>query len=166
MATTLSPRAIRRRYAGDANPPLGSFLALMSVYGASVTGATLFARSRGARLPERVDLRDLALMSVATFRIARLIAKDPVSSPFRAPFTHFEGQSGEAEVKEEVIGHGPQKAIGELVTCPFCLGQWVGTAMFFGYLFHPRATRYAASALTAISAADALQFGYDALQSS
>src|SRR6266568_6180594 len=50
----------------------------------------------------------------------RLITKDPVTSPLRAPFTVFEGQEGQAELKEEVRGHGARKAVGELVTCPFC----------------------------------------------
>lgn len=165
-APTLSPAAIRRRYAGDAERPLGSFLGLMGVYGGAVLGSTAYIRARGIRLPERIDWRDVGLLSVATFRVSRLLAKDPVSSPLRAPFTHFEGQSGAAEVKEDVVGHGPQKAIGELVTCPFCIGQWVGTALFFAYLVHPRATRFGATVLTAVSAADALQFGYDALQKS
>jgi hypothetical protein len=168
MESARSLKAVRRRYAGAADdpPPLGSFAALMAAYGTAVAGATWLVRSRGKRLPDRVHPQDVALLSIATFKLSRLLAKDPVSSPLRAPFTKFDGQSGEAEVKEEVVGRGPQKALGELVTCPFCLGQWIGTGLFVGYVMHPRATRFAATALAAISAADVLQFGYDKLQSS
>ena len=50
-----------------------------------------------------------------------------MTSPLRAPFTRFEGASGHAEVAEEVREHGGVKhAVGELLTCPFCLAQWVG----------------------------------------
>ena len=162
---TLSPARIRRQYAGSAERPLGGYLGLMSLYGASVTGAGLVLRARGKKMPERVSWRDFGLLSVATFKLARVLAKDPVSSPFRAPFTHFEGQSGEAEVNEEVVGEGARKAIGELATCPFCLDQWVATALFVSWIANPRLTRLAASVLSTVAVADTLQFGYDALQS-
>jgi hypothetical protein len=157
---------IRRRYAGSAERPLGSFVALMATYSGLVSAATLVLRARGVEVPERVSWRDLALMSVATFRLSRLLTKDPVTSPLRAPFVRFEGQSGEAEVAEKVVGKGPQKAVGELITCPFCFDQWVATALTIGWLASPRRARLVASVLTVVSTADLLQFGYDKLQSS
>ena len=103
---------------------------------------------------------------MATFRLARRIAKDPVTAPIRAPFTRFQGPSGHAEVAEEVREHGGVKhAVGELLTCPFCLAQWVGTALVFGYATAPRATRLAALTMTVVAGADVLQFAYDAIQS-
>jgi hypothetical protein len=88
-----------------------------------------------------------------------------VTSPLRAPFTSFRGTSGEAEVAEEIREHGGVKhAIGELITCPFCLAQWVGTAFVFGYVAAPRATRLAALTMTTVAGADVLQFVYDSIQ--
>jgi hypothetical protein len=105
------------------------------------------------------------LLTVATFRTARTVAKDPVTSPLRAPFTSYQGTSGEAEVAEEVREHGGVKhAIGELVTCPFCLAQWVATGFVFAYIAAPKATRLAALTMTAVAGADVLQFVYDAIQ--
>jgi Protein of unknown function (DUF1360) len=161
----VSPRAIKQRYTGGAERPLGSFAALMGVYGTAVLSASAYVRARRKPLPERVGMQDLGLIAVATHKLARLIAKDPVTSPVRAPFTKFEGQSGEAEVAEEVVGSGPRKAVGELVTCPFCLAQWIATAFMFGLVIRPRETRLAAALFTTVSAADFLQFAYDALQS-
>nr|WP_231135291.1 DUF1360 domain-containing protein [Motilibacter deserti] len=103
-------------------------------------------------------------MSVATHKLSRLIAKDPVTSPLRAPFTKFAGTSGEAELAEEVRGSGPRKALGELVTCPFCIGQWAATGFAFGLVVAPRATRMAAAVLTAVTAADVMQLGYAKLE--
>ncbi|MCW2507735.1 MAG: uncharacterized protein JWP68_883, partial [Modestobacter sp.] len=95
----------------------------------------------------------------------RTIAKDPIASPLRAPFTTFQGQSGEAEIAEGIRVHGGVKhAIGELVTCPFCLAQWTATALVFGYATATKATRLAALTMTMVAVADAAQFGYDALQ--
>ena len=61
-------------------------------------------------------------------------------------------------------GTGVQKAVGELITCPFCLDQWVATGFLAGLVAAPRATRWLASAFAVRAGADALQFGYAALQ--
>jgi len=87
-----------------------------------------------------------------------------VTSPLRAPFTTFEGTSGEAELAESVRGTGMRKAVGELVTCPFCLGQWVATALAYGFVLAPRTTRWTCSVFTALTVADFLQLAYAAAQ--
>lgn len=117
--------------------PVRPFVAIMAAYGGLVGIGTVAARRKG--LPAAVGVGDLALVSVATHKLSRLLAKDPVTSPLRAPFTTFEGTSVEAELQEEVRGSGTRKAMGELVTCPFCLGQWVATGFVFGLVFAPRA---------------------------
>ncbi len=142
--------------------PLGSFVGIMAAYAGAVAVGGLAARRRG--LPPHVAASDLALVSVATHKVSRLLAKDPVTSPLRAPFTRFAGTSGEAELREEVRGTGVRKAMGELVTCPFCLGQWVATGFVFGLVLAPRATRLVASTFTALTAADFLQFAYAAAE--
>ena len=152
-------------YVDGEERPLGSFLALMGAYGGYVAALTAAGRATGRELPSTMPLADLALTTVATFRLSRLIAKDPISSPLRAPFATFAGVGGEAELSEEVRGAGPRKALGELVTCPFCLAQWVATTFAAGFVFAPRWTRAAAAVFTAVAGADVLQFGYSRLQS-
>jgi hypothetical protein len=88
------------------------------------------------------------------------MSKDSVTSPFRAPFTRYEGVGGPAELQEGVRGSGIRKAVGELITCPFCLSQWVATGFIFGLVAAPRATRWAASAFASLALADFLQFAY------
>lgn len=147
-------------YTSGEERPLGSFLAILSGYGIVTAGLSAAVRLSPRELPERLPAGDLALLTVATHKIARLVAKDPVTSPLRAPFTTFEGTSGEAELAEQVRGAGPRKAMGELVTCPFCLGQWVATALAFGLVLAPRPTRLTASVFTALTGADLLQLLY------
>lgn len=153
-----------RLYAGDEERPLGGYLVTMAVYGAGVGAAALATRLSRRRLPERIPARDLILLGVASHKTARAIAKDPVTSPLRAPVTTFDGQGGPAEVKEEVRGHGLRHSLGELLTCPFCLSQWVATAGMFGLVLAPRATRFAASTMTVVAMADFLQLAYAAAQ--
>jgi hypothetical protein len=158
-------RTQKREYTNGEERPLGGDLAAMSVYAGLVGAAAAAVRASGRELPDRIPLGDTVLLTVATFRLARRIAKDPVTSPLRAPFTRFEGASGHAEVAEEVREHGGVKhAVGELLTCPFCLAQWVGTAYVFGYVTAPKATRLAALTMTMVAGSDVLQFVYDAIQ--
>ena len=100
------------------------------------------------------------LVACATHKLSRLIAKDAVTSPIRAPFTQFAGPSGDAELAEEVRGDGVKHAVGELITCPFCLAQWIASGFVFGLIFAPRATRLAAATMTAVAGSDFLQLTY------
>jgi hypothetical protein len=136
----------------------------MAAYAAVTGGLCGAVRLSGRRLPARIRAGDLALVTVATFRVSRLLSKDPVTSPLRAPFTRFEGTSGPAELQEEVRGSGLRKAVGELVTCPFCLAQWTATAFTFGLVLAPRTTRFAAAVMTAVAGSDLLQLAYNAAE--
>src|SRR5688572_14557574 len=81
----------KREYTQGHERPLGGDLGAMSVYLGLVTAAAAAVRTSGRELPERIPLGDVALLTVATFRLARRIAKDPVTAPIRAPFTAFQG---------------------------------------------------------------------------
>lgn len=156
--------AERERYAGDEERPLGGYVGVLGVYTLVMAVAATLLRRSSRRLPERFDARDLALVTVATHKVARLLAKEPVTSPLRAPFTRFEGTSGPAELAEEVRGGEVRKAVGELLTCPFCVGHWVATGFAFGLVVAPRPTRFLASVFTVLSGSDALQLAYAAMQ--
>jgi hypothetical protein len=151
-------------YRGDEDRPVESFAVLLAVYLTLVVVLGAVVRARGRELPERVTLEDLALVSVATHKVSRLVTKDPVTSPLRAPFARFAGRSADAELTEEVRGTGMRKAIGELVTCPFCVGQWVATALVYGLVLAPRATRLVAATFTALTASDFLHYLYSQAQ--
>src|SRR6476661_10749115 len=98
-------RTQKREYAQGEPRPLGGLLRAISVYGAAVGAGAAAVRASRKQLPDQVPLGDAVLLTIATFRAARTIAKDPVTSPLRAPFTRYEGTSGEAEVAEGIREH-------------------------------------------------------------
>jgi uncharacterized protein DUF1360 len=136
--------------------PLGGYLMLTAAFNGLVA-AGLVAAHRTGRLPDTVRGADLALGAVATYKLSRLIAKDRVTSALRAPFTRFQDDSGHGEVEEAARGRGLQLAVGELLVCPTCLGQWVAAAFTAGFLAAPRETRAIATMFTTYAGADALQ---------
>jgi hypothetical protein len=163
MADTAQHAAsrMRARYEGDATRPLQGYLLVGGVYVAAAASLIGLGRALGVRLPERFSLGDTVLLCLATHKASRLLAKDAVASPVRAPFAQYEEPAGAAELNESVRGHGTRHAIGELVTCPFCLAVWVSSGLVAGMVFAPRATRVATTVLTVVAASDALQLAYD-----
>ncbi|NYI99088.1 hypothetical protein HNR12_005365 [Streptomonospora nanhaiensis] len=154
----------RREYEGGASRPTRAYFATLLTYGGCLAALAGLTRLRGRTLPDSLSPRDLFLISLSTHKLSRTLAKDPVASPLRAPFTRFKGASGPAELHEEVRGTGARHAVGELLTCPFCLAQWVATAHVAGLIFAPRATRLAAGTMTAVAFSDWLQLAYAWLQ--
>lgn len=154
-------------YRGDNDRPLGGYLAVLVVYGAVVTVAVLAALVSGRTLPTRWRVQDLLLLTLGTHKLSRTLTKDAVTSPLRAPFTHYKGTGGPAEVQEEVREHSQLRhSVGELLTCPFCLDMWVATGFAIGLVFAPRFTRLIAGVFSALAGADFLQLAYAMAQQS
>ncbi len=148
----------------EKRPPLLPYLGFMSVFGSLVAAALTVAKRQGRELPERVPAGQLLLIGTASHKLSRVLTKDKVTSPLRAPFTELEGKGGPAELEEGSRGSGLRKAIGELLICPFCLGLWVIAAFSVGLLFAPRVTRFVASLFAAMTIADFLQVAYRAAE--
>jgi hypothetical protein len=144
----------------DQERPLGGYAVLMGTFGAAVGGFAAWFRRSGRQLPDRVPAADLALITVATHKAARLVTKDRVSSTVRGAFTEFQGDAGQGEVDEAARGHGLRRAVGELVVCPYCLSVWIAAAFTAGLLVAPRATRWVAATLNAVFGADVLEIVY------
>jgi hypothetical protein len=159
-----APAAVAGYAEPDKRPPFGPYLAFMSIFGTLVSAALLIARRQGRELPEKVSAADLALVGTAAHKLSRVVSKDKVTSPLRAPFTELEGKGGPAELEESSRGTGLQKAIGELLICPYCLGLWIVAALSIGIVFAPRVTRFVASLFSALTISDFFQIAYKAAE--
>jgi hypothetical protein len=145
-------------YSPDKPVAMSGHAALTAIYNGSVATFVLAHLRSGQSLPERVPAGDLVLLSVGTYKVSRLIAKDRIMSFVRAPFTRLQGESDRpGEVLEAPRGSGLQHAIGELLVCPYCLGQWVGTAFLATYLREPRLARTIAASFAIVAGSDLLQ---------
>lgn len=104
------------------------------------------------------------MITLATHKASRLLAKDRVTRPMRAPFTSPQEDAGAGEVEERARGTGLRRAIGELLICPYCLGMWMATLFAAGMTVLPRQTRWVASVLAAHFGSDVLQIAYRKLE--
>ena len=133
---------------------------LVTIFNGLLATGLLAKKCSQEPLPERVDPMDLALFAVATQKLSRVITKEKVTTAFRAPFTEIEGKGGAGELEERPKGRGLRRAVGELLTCPFCLGTWIASGFIYGYIFSPRVTRTVASIFAVSGVADFLQQAY------
>jgi len=147
-------------YDADGEVNLVGYTGSLLAFAATTAGLFASVRLSGRQLPDRYSLVDVTLGGLATHKFTRLMSKASVTSPLRAPFTTFDAPAGSAELNEEARGDGVRRTLGELVTCPFCLGQWVGTGYVAGLAFAPRAARTWAALFSVTAIADFLQQGY------
>jgi hypothetical protein len=106
---------------------------------------------------------DLTLLGLSTYRIGRLAAFDQVTRPLREPLT--ETQPDQYGTSETVVaqGSGVQKALGELVACPTCVGTWAAAFLVYALRLAPKPTRLFLAFMGATGLAELLDSANEAL---
>jgi hypothetical protein len=120
------------------SPPRRWYAALIGTYLTGVAGLALLVRRRDST--PTVEARDVIVLAAATNKLARLETREKVTEPLRAPFTEpvEEPDGTRARAAPAARRPGARRAVGELVTCPFCLSVWIATALT-GALLSPLA---------------------------
>jgi hypothetical protein len=141
------------------SPPYEAYAAIVGVFvgGLGVAGvlARAFDRNPACQTP-----LDLVVLSAASFKAARTLAYDEVTSFLREPFVEGEAHEGD----EDPVRTGDyHQAIGELVTCSRCGGTWAAAALASTQLLAPRFGRLLTWSLAAAGINDWLQAGFAAL---
>jgi hypothetical protein len=142
--------------------PLAAYAVLVGIFNAAFAAFLLVTKRSQREIPERIAPGDLVLLGLVTHKLSRIIALDWVMSPVRAPFTRYEQSIGAGEVSEKPRGHGMRRALGELLTCPWCIGPWVASALAYGLVLAPRATRLLGGIFTLVTISDFLHHLYGA----
>jgi hypothetical protein len=140
--------------------PLAGYATLLAAYGG--TFGALFGKLLSRRDVTHPSPADVIMLGIATHKIGRIITKDWVTSPLRAPFVEYVESAGGGEVTERSRGTGLRRAVGDLLTCPWCIAPWVAGALYSLVLINPRAARLVASSFTSVAVSDFLQHAYTA----
>lgn len=154
---------VRREYAATDPIPLSGYVASMAVFTVGLGASLVWLTRRRPALP---SVRDVALLGVATHKLARILSKDFVTAPVRAPFTRRAGSEGAGEVHDEARGSSARQAVGHLLTCPYCLGPWLATGFGTSMAAWPFQTGFVVRVLTAVTVSDFLHLAYARLNES
>lgn len=140
-------------------PPYNAYAAIMGVFCGGLAAAGALARLLD-RDPEERTALDLTALTLATFKAARTLSRDEVTSFLRDPFVEGYAHEGDEDPLES---GGMRQAIGELVTCTRCIGTWVAAGLGATQIVAPRFGRLLTWTLGAAGLNDFLQAGFTAL---
>lgn len=155
-----NPQELFEGYDADGEVPLGAYATLVGVFSSIFTVFLLLTRLTGRTLPERISLADLALLGTAAHKMSWLVSNASVTSFIRAPVTELQEVKSPTKLDEEPRGDGLQKALGNLLTCQFCLGMWVTAFFSYGLVLVPRTTRFVAGMFSILTVSDFLHQTY------
>jgi hypothetical protein len=141
-------------------PPYEAYGTIMAVFVGGIAVAGGVARLLG-RDPREHTFLDLVALSAASFKTARTIASDEVTSFLRDPFVEDEAHEGDERPKQT---GGMEQAIGELVTCSRCIGTWTAAGLACTQVLAPRFGRLLTWTLAGAGVNDFLQTGFAALR--
>jgi hypothetical protein len=140
-------------------PPYASYAAIVGTFAGALAAAGALGRLLD-RDPQCQTALDYAVLSAASFKAARTLSHDEVTSFLRQPFVRGQAHEGD----EEPVETGDlQQAIGELVTCSRCIGTWVAAGLATTQVLAPRFGRLLTWSLAAAGANDFLQAAFAAL---
>lgn len=116
---------------------------LMSVFGAAAAGLTHVAVRRRTERPDGLELTESIL---ATFFLARMVAKEKIGAVVREPFVEPAPGTDPDEVDaaaKQPTGTGIRQSVGELILCTRCLGPWAAAIVTFTNALAPSHGRVA-----------------------
>ena len=113
--------------------PYQAYAAIIGTFVGGLGAAGVLARSPG-RDPVCQTSLDLVVLSAASFKAARTLAHDEVTSFLRDPFVKCDAHEGD----EDPPTGDYRQVIGELVTCSRCGGTWAAAALASTQILAPR----------------------------
>jgi Protein of unknown function (DUF1360) len=137
----------------DRRPPYEAYAAIMGTFAGGLAAAGALSRLLD-RDPQCQTALDLTVLAAATFKAARTLARDEVTSFIREPFVRGHAHEGGEEPIETGDFH---QALGELVTCSRCVGTWAAAGLATTQVLAPRFGRLLTWSLAAAGVNDFLQ---------
>jgi hypothetical protein len=131
------------------------YAALSAGYGTLVLGLVAASRAKDA---DPVRPAELPVVGLATFALAKLVAKEKVETWVREPFLE-ERPDGERRPK----GTGLRYAVGELLSCTRCVGSWSALGLVGLRLMRPKEAQVVLAVLASTAINDWLQTGFTRL---
>jgi hypothetical protein len=142
----------------EERPPYPSYAAIMGTFAGLLAAAGTLGRLLD-RDPQCQTPLDFTVLAAASFKAARTLSHDEVTSFIRQPFVRGHAHEG----GEEPVTGGMEQAIGELVTCTRCIGTWTAAGLASTQILAPRFGRLLTWSLGAAAANDFLQAAFSAL---
>ena len=113
---------------------------VFSAFFIAVLVAAIWAiREINGEFPASISLFDFVLLSLAAFRVTRLVVYDKIARWFRELFadTREFSENGIIFVEVKPYGTGIRHTVHDLLQCPWCIGVWSALIVTFFYFVYP-----------------------------
>ena len=99
--------------------------------------ATIILETEGYKKLSELTYFDLLLISLASFRLIRLVVYDKITAFFREQFWDATDMKTKVVLQKPAVG--PRRTLADLLSCPWCFGIWAAAMVTFFYLLTPYA---------------------------
>jgi hypothetical protein len=89
----------------------------------------------GYKTFDELTLTDFVLMTLASFRLIRLVVYDKITAFFREQF--YDAEVTKMKVVLVKPESGPRRTLADLLSCPWCFGVWASATVVFFYMLTP-----------------------------
>jgi hypothetical protein len=131
--------------------------AAVNVVWSGILAALLRAAARGGN--DAPSPAELPVLGLATFAVTKALAKEKVGVWAREPLVDEDDDDGDRRPR----GRGLRYVLGELVTCPRCLGTWGSLGLVGLRVARPREGRIVAAVLATAALNDVTHSGFTLL---
>ena len=131
----------------------GDYGAINAAYLTLFAGMLAATSRRGA---QPIPAREIVPLGVATFALSKVVAREKIGTWLREPFVEEDAEHRPGSPR----GHGIRHAVGELMTCPRCVGAWAALGLVSLRTLSPTAGRTATTMLAASGVSDFLHAGF------
>ncbi len=129
------------------------YATLNLVHTGLLAATALAAHRRGWRDP--LSSTDMVQLSLAAFSIAKAVSREKIGSWVREPFV-----ASDSTGEPRPVAGGLRGAVGELVSCPRCVGAWSALSLVALRTASPAAGQVATTVFATAGANDFLQAGF------
>ena len=110
-----------------------------------------------------ISTLDLVMLALATMRLGRMVAFDHIAEPLRMPFAKTIADRNGAGSIVVPKGKGFVRSIGQLISCPICVGTWIAAGLVYLLYFFPGPTRVFIVVAAVVGLAELLHSATEAL---
>ena len=156
MSTLPDPHAHTGSGSDETHPTEPSHYGALNLTYLALLSAVVASASRRADKASAIRGPELPLLGLATFALAKTVAREKIGTWVRDPFIE------ESPERHPVAprGQGLRRAVGELLQCTRCVGAWAALAVVGLRANAPRAGRLTAAVLATSGVNDFLQAGF------
>ena len=151
------------KYKQGKDVPLFSYGLLAGAFNLAFAVFLLAARLTGRSMPERLDVKDIALLGMATHKLSLVGSAGCDNEPLARPVYRTRGEGEPQEGRREAKGRGPAKVRGRAPDVPVLPQRVGGLPPHLRLVLAPRLTRLVAAVFATVTVSDFLHQAYKVL---